>query len=768
MMGLAAFLLIAVLAVLTTGTARAGVGGSATPDIAEPITIGDTGVTASVEFTAALTDDNADDTFRLTTMAGHLSCNTLSNPCNAPEGNIFDASATGTGADACLGITFNITEVNDALTFTPNPAQNINLLHGETCRINFTVDVVGVPADGATRFVAFMDGFSVEDPVEDGSAIGSDTLVVQLLDLEPTKTADGASTITYRWDIDKTATPDWKLFDGDTGTSTYTVAVTKTLASETNTVTGEITIVNPSPAPISVTVTDLIDGLDPGTVDCDGDNMVTIAADDDVVCSYEATGLDGDEVQNVATVTITDGGDFFNQVSYQAVSAITWGTPEAVLDSITVTDTNPEFGGPKVATDSTSWDYEITFDCEGVQYVNGFATYTHPNTAEIEETGQTDDADVTVDCYQLSIAKTADTDFDRDYDWTITKDVDGNSTMTVPASTTEATFSYDVVVSILGMTDSNWAASGDVIITNPNPDRAAELTELVDTISVGINATLNCDWAEEGIVPAAGSVTCTYDEALPDGTNRVNTATATQQNYAFDHTDPPVESGTTDYTDTANITFGAPTNVTDDCVSVDDDPNGVLDSELCVGDAPETYSYQITWQLDPQAPCGVPQEFINTASFLTNDQDGEADDTGSDNAAVSVTVECLGLEGCTPGFWKTHSSFAPGGQDDLWVGLTAIQDFDTTFGVNWFTPDQTLQQIMEKPGGLRTLAFHIIAAQLNINSPDVDYGYTQAQLDALIDGVDPNNKASVSNAISILTELNEAGCPDAGTFTVPD
>jgi hypothetical protein len=55
----------------------------------------------------------------------------------------------------------------------------------------------------------------------------------------------------------------------------------------------------------------------------------------------------------------------------------------------------------------------------------------------------------------------------------------------------------------------------------------------------------------------------------------------------------------------------------------------------------------------------------------------------------------------------------------------------------------------------------------------VDYGYTQAQLDALIDGVDIDNKASVSNAIGILTELNEAqlneaGCPDAGTFTVPD
>ena len=46
--------------------------------------------------------------------------------------------------------------------------------------------------------------------------------------LSATKTATGHWTRTFRWTIDKSVTPaTWNLFRGDSGTSQYTVSVTK-------------------------------------------------------------------------------------------------------------------------------------------------------------------------------------------------------------------------------------------------------------------------------------------------------------------------------------------------------------------------------------------------------------------------------------------------------------------------------------------------------------------------------------------------------------
>ncbi|KKK48783.1 hypothetical protein LCGC14_3141660 [marine sediment metagenome] len=127
--------------------------------------------------------------------------------------------------------------------------------------------------------------------------------------------------------------------------------------------------------------------------------------------------------------------------------------------------------------------------------------------------------------------------------------------------------------------------------------------------------------------------------------------------------------------------------------------------------------------------------------------------------------------GCTPGFWRNHSTFAPGNQDDEWVGLTAGQDFDTVFGVNWFNPNRTLQVAITTPGDaqgvvlLGTLGFHVVAAQLNINSPDVDpFGLTQAQLDTIIGNVSvPPDDATVATALALIKAANEAegSCPNS-------
>ena len=47
---------------------------------------------------------------------------------------------------------------------------------------------------------------------------------------------------------------------------------------------------------------------------------------------------------------------------------------------------------------------------------------------------------------------------------------------------------------------------------------------------VTASITVTCP---SSMVPAADTLTCTYEADLPDGTTRTNTATATQQNYDF-------------------------------------------------------------------------------------------------------------------------------------------------------------------------------------------------------------------------------------------
>ena len=93
------------------------------------------------------------------------------------------------------------------------------------------------------------------------------------------------------------------------------------------------------------------------------------------------------------------------------------------------------------------------------------------------------------------------------------------------------------------------------------------------------------------------------------------------------------------------------------------------------------------------------------------------------------------------------------------------------FGVDWFVnPDRTLQQAITTPGDaegvvlLGTLGFHVVAAQLNINSPDVDFGLTQAQLDTIIGNVSaPPDDATVATALALIKAANEAeeSCPNS-------
>jgi hypothetical protein len=108
-----------------------------------------------------------------------------------------------------------------------------------------------------------------------------------------------------------------------------------------------------------------------------------------------------------------------------------------------------------------------------------------------------------------------------------------------------------------------------------------------------------------------------------------------------------------------------------------------------------------------------------------------------------IELQLPGGEGLTPGYWKNHE------EDWAATGLSLTDDFDTVFGVNYFSPDITLfQAVWRRGGGVNKIARHGTAALLNALHPEVDYPYTVAEV---IDFVRSGN-------VEPLVIANELGC----------
>lgn len=102
-----------------------------------------------------------------------------------------------------------------------------------------------------------------------------------------------------------------------------------------------------------------------------------------------------------------------------------------------------------------------------------------------------------------------------------------------------------------------------------------------------------------------------------------------------------------------------------------------------------------------------------------------------------------GGEGCTPGYWRNHFEDWPP------TGYAPSNDFDATFGVDYFSTNITLGQAVKLGGGgYNKIARHGTAALLSAAHPDVDYPYTVAEVIAFVQAgnVDP------------LVAANELGC----------
>lgn len=263
--------------------------------------------------------------------------------------------------------------------------------------------------------------------------------------------------------------------------------------------------------------------------------------------------------------------------------------------------------------------------------------------------------------------------------------------------------------------------------------------DVTDQLSSGQSlaaAAIDCGAAGDGddaVIAAGGSITCTYDfndvASVKAGDSGTNTATAT-----FSGDSNVAVSGTHGYSyDLASET--------DECIDISDTVAGSLGT-VCASDSPSTFTKTYTVDVGQQA-CGE-YDFPNVASFEAKDQNGESDDTGSDNWNVHVSIACDNSCTLTQGYWKTHSEKGPAPYDDTWALLDALEGSGTPLvwapdgsfdGANelFFSPmtSKTWYQVFWiAPGGnaYYNLAHQYEAAVLNILN---DASAPQSVLDAI-------------------------------------
>lgn len=517
-------------------------------------------------------------------------------------------------------------------------------------------------------------------------------------------------TRTFHWTISKSVTPDTlNMFTGDSGSSTYTIAVTKDSGTDAAWFDGQICVTNGGSADTQnlnitadLTMPPSNTPINSITVDVGSQPVIAVGATAcynyhlDVPTGSISPGASYKVISHV-TITNHSGHEGTPFGPNTAASTTLPASPTLINDSINVDDTN---GQSFSFSASGSQTYNQTFTCDNDKG-------THNNTATIRETGQSDSASVTVNCYALAVSKTANTSLTRTYAWRITKSADQSSlTLAIGQS---FVVNYTVVVNVTGHTDSDWAANGTITVHNPAPIDAT-INSVSDVVSgLGSSITPDCGVSFPYILKAGDTLTCSYTTSLPDGSTRTNTATATLQNHS-----DGTASGTTDFTGSASINFSnATVTEKDKTVTVTDTLGGSLGTATFgVDTLPKTFTYSHT--VGPYSTSGT-FTVTNTATFTTND----TGTTGSASWTVNVNVPSSGCT-LTIGYWKTHAGGVGNNPDmvtpllPVWLGTSGgTKSVQVTSASQAVT---LLSMSGNASNGINKLYAQLLGAKLNIAS----------------------------------------------------
>lgn len=243
--------------------------------------------------------------------------------------------------------------------------------------------------------------------------------------------------------------------------------------------------------------------------------------------------------------------------------------------------------------------------------------------------------------FDLTVSKTANPSYTRTYNWNISKAVDKTKVDQIGGT---VTFNYTVNAAETGFTDSNFAVSGVITVSNPNGFavtgvNVSELGDGVGTCALTGNGSLLT-------VPANGSVqvsyTCTY-AALPTVTG-TNTAQATWSASTYNTPDGSA-------TGTANYTFGAPTTTVNPTITVKDTFNGTTTTlgTLTATDTAPYASASYKYSHTVNVPTNNCVSYTNTAVIVETNQ--------SDSKTVQVCGP-VKTGALTMGFWQNKNGQA--------------------------------------------------------------------------------------------------------------
>lgn len=323
--------------------------------------------------------------------------------------------------------------------------------------------------------------------------------------------------------------------------------------------------------------------------------------------------------------------------------------------------------------------YDISYSCTEANNGNGPLNGTGTGPQEIQlENG--DDWTCTfvndrIPVPTVEIDKTVTTSYDRAWTWQIAKRADNMVPADVPSGThlmlsVGQTYQLDYDVTVTpDYTDSNVQASGDITVTlTGNAVYQTTAFTVTDQITgTGFDSgalTVNCPAGPHAASPGGTEIDCTWTHSFA-GVTDVTSLPGDLENDA--DVDLTWNSGDTDSDDVQkSVTFGAPTNETDEQVSVVDDKGGLVDVNLGNANASAgATTFEYGNDIPPCVPPGGDR--LNTATFTTNDTNTTGD------ATHSISWECSPPPGgctLTQGYWKTHSEFGPAPYDDTWALVT--------------------------------------------------------------------------------------------------
>lgn len=511
----------------------------------------------------------------------------------------LNPGSAGTGSvDQVVPFNYALTEVNKSITITDSLLGSSGDWtvtwdddEGEGYVHDHSYSIARKPVAGTC--VTYDNTATI---VETGDEATESVVVCGGSDLSVDKNVVHSLTRTYLWEIDKSVDNERIMVDPDTGIATLNYTVVATPVTPDGWVdsgwlmSGEVTVTNPNEwLDITANVTDEVDIGGGSVCIVEGGQDALIPAGETVTFTYTCTFTSQPEYDGANTATVTWADDLptptTSATGTAAITDANWDeTP--VNDTITVMDdktdpANPvELGTATWNADGTPTEFTYSHELEGTP--GQCVDFT--NMAWIAQTQQSATADVTVcDRMPLTVDKTVTATYDRTYEWLITKDVD-ETEVSVDSATGAADFAYEVNAIPDGYTDSGWAMSGQITVTNPNDFESVTVT-VTDVSDVGGDSTCTVIDAEDVVIEPSGSVTLDYDcvfDSEPDYEG-VNTATVTSDNGTF--------------TATADITF-ALDGETDRTVDVIDDKTDPA-NPVTLGEA--------EWNAD-----GVPTEFEYT------------------------------------------------------------------------------------------------------------------------------------------------------------